>query len=74
MLEYFQLVNKTSCRCSKIRRSFTTHGPEELYEEYAYEEINGALIYKIACEIKGAAGPLNLDVNGWCRILTSSLI
>ena len=48
------------------------HGPEELYEEYAYEEINGALIYKIAREIKGVAGPSNLDANVWRRILTSS--
>ena len=39
------------------------HGPEELYEEYAYEEINGDLIYKITCEIKGAAGPSNVDAN-----------
>ena len=48
------------------------HVPKELYEECAYEEINGVLIYKIACEIKGAAGRSNLDANGWRRILTSS--
>ena len=35
------------------------HGLEELYEEHAYEEINGAL----AREIKVAAGPSNLDEN-----------
>ena len=29
-------------------------------------------MYKIACEIKGAAGPSNLDSNVWRRILTSS--
>ena len=40
------------------------HGPAELYEEYVYEEIKGALKYKIAWEIKGVAGPSNLDVNG----------
>ena len=28
---------------------------------YAYKEINGALIYKIAREIKGAAGPSMMD-------------
>ena len=38
---------------------------------YAYKEINGALIYKITREIKGAAGPSNLDANWWRRILTS---
>ena len=43
------------------------HGTEELYEE-----INGALIYKVAREIKRAAGRSNLDANGWYRILTSS--
>lgn len=36
------------------------HGLEELYEEHAYEEINGAL----AREIKVAVGPSNLDENG----------
>ena len=46
------------------------HGLEQSYEEYAYEEINGALIYKIAREIKVAAGPSNLDANGLRRILT----
>ena len=49
------------------------HGPEELYEECAYKEINGVLIYKLAREIKGAAGLSILDANGWRRrILTSS--
>ena len=51
---------------------YLLHGPEDLYEECAYEEIKGILIYKIAREIKGAAGPSNLDANGWRRILTSS--
>ena len=49
------------------------HDLEESYEEYAYEEINGALIYKIAREIKVAASLSNLDANGLRRILTSSL-
>ena len=40
------------------------HGPEELYKEYAYEKINGALIHKIEREIEEAAGPSNLDANG----------
>ena len=55
-------------KCNDLLR----HGPEELYEEYAYKEINGALIYKIAHEIKGAACPSNLEANRWRRILTSS--
>ena len=38
--------------------------PKELYEECAHEEINIVLIYKISREIKGAAGPSNLDANG----------
>ena len=29
-------------------------------------------IYKTAREINGAAGPSNLDTDGWRRILTSS--
>ena len=33
---------------------------------------NGDLIYKAAHEIREAAGPWNLDANGWRRILTSS--
>ena len=45
------------------------HGLEKSYEEYAYEEINGTLIYKIARKIKGATGPSNLNANGWRRIL-----
>ena len=49
------------------------HDLEESYEEYAYEEINGALIYKIAREIKVAASLSNLDANGLRRILTSLL-
>ena len=51
------------------------HVLEELYEEYAYEEISGALIYKFAREIKGAAGPLNLDANGCrCILILSSFV
>ena len=48
------------------------HGPEELYEEYTYEEIKGALTCKTTRETKGVAGSLSLDANGWSRILTSS--
>ena len=80
MLEYFQLLNK---RLTLIKEKHPVgapkydhlllHGREESYEEYAYEEINGALIYKIAREIKVAAGPSNLDANWLHRILTSSL-
>ena len=39
------------------------HSREELYKECAYEEINGALIYKNVREVKGAAYPGNLDAN-----------
>ena len=48
------------------------HGPDKLYEECTYKEINAALTYKIACKIKGAAVPSNLDANESRRILTSS--
>lgn len=48
------------------------HGPEEYIGDYAYNSIDGAGIRKIACQIKGAAGPSNLDADGWRRILTSS--
>ena len=48
------------------------HGLEELYKEYAYEELNGALIYNVARETKGAAGLSNLEANRWRRSLTSS--
>ena len=39
------------------------HGLEELYEEYAYEEINAPLMHKIARGIEEVAGPSNLDTN-----------
>ena len=52
--------------------NFLIDGPEELYEEYAYEEIKGAPIYKVVGEIKGAAGSSNLHANGWCPILIST--
>ena len=41
------------------------------YMKNIHMKKHGVLIYKIACEIKGAAGLLNLDVNGWSSILTS---
>ena len=71
MLEYDLFNDKHPVGASKYD-DLLIHGPEELYEEYAYEEINGALIYKVAREIKGAAGPSNLGANVWRRILTSS--
>ena len=80
MLEYFQLVSKPLIFSKKKKHPIVAskyddlllHGPEELSEEYAHEEVNGALIYKTASEIKGAASPSNLDANEWHRILTSS--
>ena len=48
------------------------HGPELEYGDYAYDDIDGSLIRKTAREIKGAAGPSNLDADGWRRLLTSS--
>ena len=57
--------------CASKYDDLLLHDPEELNEKYAYEEINGALIYRTVREIKGAAGSSNLDENGWCRILTS---
>ena len=47
------------------------HGPEQAFGEYAYEILDGALINKVAREMKGASGPSNLDSDGWRRILTS---
>ena len=47
-------------------------GPEALFGSYAYEAVDGALIQKTAREVKGAAGPSNLDSDGWRRILTSA--
>ena len=80
MREYFQLLNKPLTLIKEKHPvgaakydHLLLHGLEESYEENAYEEINGALIYRIAREIKVAAGPSNLDVNELHRILTSSL-
>ena len=48
------------------------YGPEKVIGEYAYEDIDGALIRKVAREVKGAAGPSSMDADGWRRILTSA--
>ena len=44
----------------------------QLFDTLEYEEINDALIYKIAQEIKRSAGTSNLDANEWHCILNSS--
>ena len=47
-------------------------GSGQLFDTLEYKEINGALICKIAHEIKRSAGTSNLDANEWHHILASS--
>ena len=51
---------------------FLLRGPINKVEDYVFQKIDGTLIRKLACQLKGAAGPSTLDADGWRRILTSA--
>ena len=48
------------------------HGPGKLFVVYSYEEIDSTLIYKIAKEMKGAAGQTDFNADDWLRIIIFS--
>ena len=47
----FNLLKKKHPEGSSRYDNLLLSGPEELFDEYAFEEMNGALIYKIAREM-----------------------
>eukprot|EP00794_Sanderia_malayensis_P014958 gene14959-16499_t len=69
--ENLALLNQKHPPVEECFDDYLLEGPEQQIGSYAYENI-GALIRKIAFQIKGAAGPSYLDADGWRRILTSA--
>ncbi len=56
----------------ECHEEYLLEGPIDKVEGYIFEKIDGSLIKKLACQLKGAAGPSTLDADGWRRILTSA--
>ena len=65
LLGYFEHIMKPLASLKRnISRLF--------FVEYSYEEIDSTLIYKIAREMKGAAGQTDFNADGWLRIIIFS--
>ena len=71
--ETLNLLDEKHSQAEAKQDDMMLEGPEIFIGEFEYNDIDGDLIQKSALHTKGAAGPSNLDADGWKRILTSNM-
>ena len=71
--ETLNLLDEKHPQAEAKQDDMMLEGPEIFIGEFEYNNIDGDLIQKSALHTKGAAGPSNLDADGWRRILTSNM-
>ena len=71
--ETIKLLNEKHPNAQPINDDMVLQGPIKHVDKIIFEGINGALIKKIAFNMKGSAGPSGMDADQWRLILGTKI-